>query len=1192
MVYLKTLEIKGFKSFADYTRLEFGPGITAIVGPNGSGKSNICDAIRWVLGEQSVKSLRGAKMEDVIFSGSEGRKALGMAEVILTFDNSSGILPLDFSEVTVTRRVYRSGDSEFMINKTACRLKDIQDLFCDTGLGREAFAIIGQGQVDAVLSSRPEERRALFEEAAGIVRYRNRKQEAVRKLESTEASLVRLQDIMGELENNLIPLKEEADKARCCLDLQDRLRQWEIKLAANDLTQLSEKKAEWEKLAKGLEAGLEEQELVYSKAGQELKQLKSSLEKYDKEKEAAQSYLHQLENDLARSEGQMALEREKIGGAGEQAKKIENEIILSQRKLMETEEQLNHLSQQLQGLVQDLDRQGKAVENLEKVMESHDDENRERERLAEELKSRLFDLEQNLALIKNQLLALDFQKKNWHHRQGKLQEEVSREEERSAHLRESYRQLTLILVEKEKELAQILAAKEAMAEKRARLEEARRKLQQSLEQANERRRLLASRLQVLEELALSYEGYGAGVRNLLRNSSLRASFPGIIGVVGELIKVPPPFEKALEIALGGAIQNIVTLKEEDARAAIQWLKDNRAGRATFLPLTNLRPKRLDKRLEGLLAETGVVGLAQELADIDPSYRIVLEHLLGGIIVVEDLDRGLYIARKSRFSVKLVTLAGEVLYPGGSLTGGDYKKEGPGLLGRSREMAQLRRRLAEAQSAYDSLNQQVKELEDKVNGMIGEENDLTESASRLEIELYSLRQEQVKKRQQLQEEESSNGRLTWEKEQLEEEWAHLAAEEKKLRRQLEDLEAERVQLSRQLTEKRDQMQSFQERKRSLEQDLLAAKLELTALLERKQSLDSSLGYYRQTYEDLLNQRRKLQEELSLWKERKDLAQKRLLSLQNTWEGLLAEKKQAEEKKQKLMETLARQKEQYEVLEEETHSRKKTVEETRNKLQQIFMKKARLEAEWENAVQRLQEKFGLLPEMVQEEFLDSGSRQKAEEEVRRLEEEIEALGPVNLGAVGEYDRLYQRYRFLQEQHQDLEEAKAGLFQVIREMEEIMSEKFLATFFAVQEAFQEIFSVLFGGGKSSLELTEKENILETGIEIIAQPPGKKMQNLSLLSGGERALTAIALLFAFLRVKPSPFCVLDEIESNLDESNVDRFTELLKEFSNRTQFILISHRQGTMEVADALYGVTMEQSGISRLVSVKMVGTANRAV
>ncbi|NLC38056.1 MAG: chromosome segregation protein SMC [Clostridia bacterium] len=1192
MVYLKTLEIKGFKSFADYTRLEFGPGITAIVGPNGSGKSNICDAIRWVLGEQSVKSLRGAKMEDVIFSGSEGRKALGMAEVILTFDNSSGILPLDFSEVTVTRRVYRSGDSEFMINKTACRLKDIQDLFCDTGLGREAFAIIGQGQVDAVLSSRPEERRALFEEAAGIVRYRNRKQEAVRKLESTEASLVRLQDIMGELENNLIPLKEEADKARCCLDLQDRLRQWEIKLAANDLTQLSEKKAEWEKLAKGLEAGLEEQELVYSKAGQELKQLKSSLEKYDKEKEAAQSYLHQLENDLARSEGQMALEREKIGGAGEQAKKIENEIILSQRKLMETEEQLNHLSQQLQGLVQDLDRQGKAVENLEKVMESHDDENRERERLAEELKSRLFDLEQNLALIKNQLLALDFQKKNWHHRQGKLQEEVSREEERSAHLRESYRQLTLILVEKEKELAQILAAKEAMAEKRARLEEARRKLQQSLEQANERRRLLASRLQVLEELALSYEGYGAVVRNLLRNSSLRASFPGIIGVVGELIKVPPPFEKALEIALGGAIQNIVTLKEEDARAAIQWLKDNRAGRATFLPLTNLRPKRLDKRLEGLLAETGVVGLAQELADIDPSYRIVLEHLLGGIIVVEDLDRGLYIARKSRFSVKLVTLAGEVLYPGGSLTGGDYKKEGPGLLGRSREMAQLRRRLAEAQSAYDSLNQQVKELEDKVNGMIGEENDLTESASRLEIELYSLRQEQVKKRQQLQEEESSNGRLTWEKEQLEEEWAHLAAEEKKLRRQLEDLEAERVQLSRQLTEKRDQMQSFQERKRSLEQDLLAAKLELTALLERKQSLDSSLGYYRQTYEDLLNQRRKLQEELSLWKERKDLAQKRLLSLQNTWEGLLAEKKQAEEKKQKLMETLARQKEQYEVLEEETHSRKKTVEETRNKLQQIFMKKARLEAEWENAVQRLQEKFGLLPEMVQEEFLDSGSRQKAEEEVRRLEEEIEALGPVNLGAVGEYDRLYQRYRFLQEQHQDLEEAKAGLFQVIREMEEIMSEKFLATFFAVQEAFQEIFSVLFGGGKSSLELTEKENILETGIEIIAQPPGKKMQNLSLLSGGERALTAIALLFAFLRVKPSPFCVLDEIESNLDESNVDRFTELLKEFSNRTQFILISHRQGTMEVADALYGVTMEQSSISRLVSVKMVGTANRAV
>lgn len=514
------------------------------------------------------------------------------------------------------------------------------------------------------------------------------------------------------------------------------------------------------------------------------------------------------------------------------------------------------------------------------------------------------------------------------------------------------------------------------------------------------------------------------------------------------------------------------------------------------------------------------------------------------------------------------------------------------MGRSREMAQLRRRLAEAQSAYDSLNQQVKELEDKVNGMIGEENDLTESASRLEIELYSLRQEQVKKRQQLQEEESSNGRLTWEKEQLEEEWAHLAAEEKKLRRQLEDLEAERVQLSRQLTEKRDQMQSFQERKRSLEQDLLAAKLELTALLERKQSLDSSLGYYRQTYEDLLNQRRKLQEELSLWKERKDLAQKRLLSLQNTWEGLLAEKKQAEEKKQKLMETLARQKEQYEVLEEETHSRKKTVEETRNKLQQIFMKKARLEAEWENAVQRLQEKFGLLPEMVQEEFLDSGSRQKAEEEVRRLEEEIEALGPVNLGAVGEYDRLYQRYRFLQEQHQDLEEAKAGLFQVIREMEEIMSEKFLATFFAVQEAFQEIFSVLFGGGKSSLELTEKENILETGIEIIAQPPGKKMQNLSLLSGGERALTAIALLFAFLRVKPSPFCVLDEIESNLDESNVDRFTELLKEFSNRTQFILISHRQGTMEVADALYGVTMEQSGISRLVSVKMVGTANRAV
>ncbi|HHX51414.1 MAG TPA: chromosome segregation protein SMC, partial [Clostridia bacterium] len=1072
-MYLKTLEIKGFKSFADQTRLEFGPGITAIVGPNGSGKSNICDAIRWVLGEQSIKSLRGARMEDIIFSGSEGRKALGMAEVVLTFDNTSGVLPLEFTEVTVARRVYRSGDSEFIINKVSCRLKDIQELFCDTGLGRETFAIIGQGQVDAILSSRPEERRALFEEAAGIVRYRNRKQEAARKLESTEASLVRLQDLLGELENNLIPLKEEADKARRCLDLQEQLRQWEIKLAASDLTHLSAKNAETENLERELEMALEEQELIYGNTERELRQVKSSVEEHKEEREAIQNHLHQVENHLERARGQVALETEKMRGAREQANKIEGETILYKQKSGETEEQLGQISNQLRALEQDLDRQRETVETLEKALEIHHDESNERERLDEDLKSRLFDLEQRLVSVKNQLLELDFQKKNWQHKEGKLREEVSRKKEISAYLSQTHQELTRVLAEKERELSQSLTTRQVLQEKRAELETEKHQLHQALEQSNERRRSLESRLQVLEELAISYEGYGAGVRNLLQNSSLKASFPGIIGVVGELVKVPSPFEKALEVALGGAIQNIVTQKEEEARAAIQWLKHNRAGRATFLPLLNLQPKRLGKGLESLLVEPGVIGLAEELADIDVRYRIVLEHLLGGIIVVEDLDRGLNVARKSRFSVKVVTLAGEVLYPGGSLTGGNYKKEGPGLLGRSREIIQLRKLLQETKIENDDLAGQSRELEGKASIVAREGEDLQELISRLEIEVHSLRQERERNQKQLQEEESSTGRLTWEKEQLGEEWADLVAQEKKYGKQLHELDSERLQLTRELAENRDEIQFSHEENRSLEQELLAAKVELTALRERKQSLDSTLGYYRQTLEDLRNQERKLKEELSLWEEKESLARQQLASLQETRESLLEEKRQAEDQKKELVETLEGLKKQQVALEEKALSHQNAVEETRNKLQQILMRKARLEVEWENAAKRLEEKFDLLPEMIQGEFLDNTSRKKMEEEVRRLEEEIEFLGTVNLGAAGEYDRLHQRYQFLKEQRQDLEEAKAGLFQVIAEMEDIMSEKFVATFMAIQEAFQEIFSVLFGGGKTSLELTERENV-----------------------------------------------------------------------------------------------------------------------
>ncbi|MGG4447891.1 chromosome segregation protein SMC [Brevibacillus porteri] len=1179
-MYLKRLELAGFKSFADRTELEFVPGVTAVVGPNGSGKSNVSDSIRWVLGEQSAKSLRGAKMEDIIFAGSDKRKPVNFAEVTLTLDNTDRSLDVEYSEVSVTRRVYRSGDSEYYINNRSCRLKDIMELFMDTGLGKEAYSIIGQGKIEEILSTKSEDRRGIFEEAAGIVKYKTRKREAEKKLDDTEQNLVRIHDIVSEITEQIGPLQEQAEIAKTYKELHRQLVEHEVALYVQ---QIEAAHTKWEAATgrvEELKNLLIGQTTEASKQEADLEQARFHVTQIDQSIEELQQVLLTVSEETEKVEGQREVLRERMRNLN--------------ANRQQTMEQMHRITEKQHGLEAELaEEQERAKEADRRMTEAHAS--------LQEAEGQFFSMVQSLTDDVERLKSDYFEKlnemanlrnENRHQEQllktseARVERQLSgkkqldeEEEQRLAQLSQLQDQLEKIVSTIQETGVRYKELVEGMREGQARLETARRELRHW----EQKREAAKSRFDLLKEMQSEFAGFQQGVKEILK--ARERGFKGIHGAVAELVVVPQQYETAMEVALGGALQNVVVDDEASGRAAIAHLKQHNAGRATFLPLDVIRPRTLqasDKRQ--LEAESGVVGIASELVTFEESYRPILESLLGNVIITEKLEQANRVARTLGYRYRVVTLEGDIVNAGGSMTGGALKKNSTNLLGRNRQSEELEAQLVEIDQAISGHTTLMEQLTKELAQMQQEQENL-----RTEGESLRLKEQEVKG---LLQQKESEGRSLGERAKLVEqdiegyrrEMEEAKRKQEQLQASLAAMEQEEKELGAQIAEAEAKRQEQLESKEEMNQKITSLKV-LNAQV--KQEYQSRL----EQTERFLEQKSQLQRE---WEEQNaNLASLDELERTNESSGLeldqrISELRQDKDRVAGLIQerrseraTLFYKQEQVEQQVKEIRREVKSLEE---KLHQEEVKVNRNEVELDHLLNKLSEEYEMSYDLAKQKYPARGEIQEETQVVNRLKKQIGALGTVNLGAIEEYERLSERQQFLSSQEADLNEAKDMLYQVIQEMNAEMSRRFKETFDAISEQFRDVFVQLFGGGRADLVLSNPDNLLETGIDIVAQPPGKKLQNLALLSGGERALTAMALLFAILRVKPVPFCVLDEVEAALDEANVNRFAEYMHHFSNQTQFICVTHRKGTMESADVLYGITMQEGGVSKLVSVKL--------
>ncbi|PLR77607.1 chromosome segregation protein SMC [Bacillus sp. V3-13] len=1179
-MYLKRLDVVGFKSFAERISVDFVPGVTAVVGPNGSGKSNITDSIRWVLGEQSAKSLRGAKMEDIIFAGSDSRKALNFAEVTLTLDNEDQALPIDYNEVSVTRRVFRSGESEFLINKQPCRLKDIVDLFMDSGLGREAFSIISQGKVEEILNSKAEERRTIFEEAAGVLKYKSRKKKAEAKLSETRENLNRVNDILHELEGQVEPLKIQASIAKDYMEKKEELEKIEVALTVHEIEDLHQK---WEQLSKQLEQHQKDE----GKLSAELQLKEAKIEESRDRIAALDESINDLQNvllhaseELEKLEGRKEVLKERKKNASQNKEQIEQNLQdLSKKIAVLIEEKAVHeneavkLEKEAARLEEQLNEKQQHIslfsENIEEKIES--------------LKSDYIERLNEQASAKNEISYIDQQLEQHQARSSKLDGENGKFLADRQAIEEKKAEIEAKLLAAKLQLEQQVRTFMEDQKKLEALKANYQKKEKQLYQAYQFLQQAKSRKEMLEEMEDDYSGFFQGVKEILkaRNSKLQ----GIEGAVAELIQVPKEFQVAVETALGGAMQHIVVDNEQNARAAIQYLKQNAFGRATFLPLTVMKGKSLaPAQLQTVQQHSSFIGTAESLIGFEEKFSAAISNLLGNTVVAKDLKGANEMARLLQYRCRLVTLEGDIVNPGGSMTGGAVKQKTSSLLSRKGELEKLKEKLADMESKTARLEDEVKKLKAAV-----QEKEAGLEQSRKTGEELRMKEQSLKGslREVELEEKNINERLAlydMDMLQFADEQARLAARKDELNALLDSsgerisaLDQEIAQLTEQKTTAMTSKEALSGEISELKVALAAKKEQLHSRLEQLERLTAELHEHeqRQTVyqEDLQLLSSEMTDNHSGEQQLEDAA-KRKLHDKNETIRLISSRRDERLKMHQDLDDAEREVKEL----KRQHKGLITV------LKDEEVKLNRLDVELENRLQVLREEYLLSFEGAKEQYSLSIPPEEARKKVKLIKLAIEELGTVNLGAIEEYERVSERYEFLLEQKDDLQEAKDTLFQVINEMDDEMKKRFEQTFYGIRSHFEGVFQALFGGGRADLRLTDPDDLLNTGVEIVAQPPGKKLQNLGLLSGGERALTAIALLFSILKVRPVPFCILDEVEAALDEANVFRFSQYLKRYSSETQFIVITHRKGTMEEADVLYGVTMQESGVSKLVSVRL--------
>ncbi len=1181
-MFLKRIELAGFKSFADKTEMEFVRGITAVVGPNGSGKSNISDGIRWVLGEQSAKSLRGGKMEDIIFAGSDARKAVNYGEVSLTLDNEDQALPLDFGEVTVTRRVHRSGDSEYFINRQSCRLRDITELFMDTGIGKEAYSIIGQGRIEEILSTRSEDRRGIFEEASGIVKYKSRKKEAVRKLDDTEQNLLRIHDLVSELEDQIGPLKEQSEKAIHYKELRSELKSKEISMYVHQIEQIH---TSWSDATSKL-ALLQQEQLqlstVVSRHDAMLESERNELRQLEEQVERLQSDLLQYSEATEKSEGYGELLKERTRNLQANREQLILSLSTSEARHSDRKNELDQLNEKLSALIVELEELRARLSDEEaKLIGVTGGISQEQE---ESLKGNLLELMNQMAQARNEIRYTDQQKEALERRVNRVSDESGKWEAQKVELDQRKKGLEAAIQKLGQEISSLRSGYIQGSEKYQALQKLLEESQGTIRKWEQKREAQISRRDTMKEMQDDFDGFMLGVKEVLK-AARKGTLHGVHGAVAELIRVPEHLEQAMETALGASVQHIVMENESVSRQAISFLKQRQLGRATFLPMDVIRPRQIGAG-ERQIAESaeGFIGIGADLVQYDERYAGIVGSLLGNVVIARTLEDANRIAARCQYRYRVVTLEGDVVNAGGSMTGGSQFKKNANLLGRKRQLDQLDQDILDTeqqiarlrQSAVDTKRQleetqtRLEELRQAGDVKRGEEQQTAMELKQLEHELRHVLEQVAASSQEKKGFDQEIKELETAREEALAKLAALEEEEKKTHQAIHAAEFAR--------------KANESAKEQLQGELTNLKVREGKLDQERFSLEEQLRRLRGDYDTLGKDSR--QNKTLLASIEADLLTNEQESVKQI-ENLNQYRLKKEEASQQLeFKRAARSSlsKKLELAENETKEQRIQLKSVEEQLRQTEIGVNRLDVELENVLKKLSDDYELSYELAKQRYPVPEDIEGTQAEVQRLKRGISGLGEVNLGAIEEYQRVHERYTFLDEQKSDLVEAKTTLYQVIREMDDEMSKRFKSTFDAIRREFGTVFSKLFGGGRADLVLLDPERLLETGIDIVAQPPGKKLQNLQLLSGGERALTAMALLFAILHVKPVPFCVLDEVEAALDEANVVRFAQYLREFSEQTQFIVVTHRKGTMEESDVLYGVTMEEGGVSKLVSVKL--------
>lgn len=1179
-MYLKRIEMQGFKSFADKTVLEFKPGITTVIGPNGSGKSNISDAIRWVLGEQSMKSLRGAKSEDIIFAGTQARKSLGFAEVSIVIDNNDNKLPIEYSEVTVTRKIYRSGETGYFINKVPCRLKDILELFMDTGIGKDGYSIIGQGKIDEILSNKSEDRRHIFEEAAGIVKYRTRKQESEKKLEQTKLNLLRINDILAEIEANIEPLKLQSDKAKQFLDLREELKSIEVGLFIYNINTYKEK---LEQLVKDEDIITSQKEAEDSK----MEALQASKEELRQVVDDITAQIENMQNIGFVSSNKIEKINSEIGISNE---RIQNNSANKQRLEAEILEVKNRIEELKEEQKQKLEKKTNLTSNKEKFEKELAEKETELAELSKKLSAKELEIEGKKQIVQDnidkkyelaaEINTQDVNYENLEKRKKQLKNEIDsviseldstrygkNEISKGFYDIESKRNIAVENLEKS------VQAKEQNMQKLKQYEEEISKLTYT-------QRMKQARHQFLIETEKEKEGYNKTVKSLLvacdKDSNLNK---GIHGVLANLISVEKEYETAIEMCLGQSLQNIVTSTEQDAKKMIEYLRTNSLGRASFLPIASVQGKKLDK----LTKMDGVIGIASDLVKCKKEYEQIILSLLGRTVVVEDMDTAIALAKKDKYSFRIVTLKGDIISSSGSISGGSVQTKTVNILGRSREIEDLEKELKKLEKQIADKTAEKEEYASSIGDSI-------EQTAKLEKELQEIEIVYATEKQKMVAVEENNTRLENRLAKLKEEVTQTEKQKEENRLLKEQKEAEIQELTQQIEELNKVIEEFalnnkdnQKYIDDLNFDITNLKISVTSFDESESSIEEMVERISQ---DIKNNEQSIENKnqniLAITEENTKLEQT-ITEYNNQIEQIKQEVTNSGTKVEELKQERIAKNEKLVNTENEIQSQFSTLESLKEQIIKLDVKKTKLEQDLQQVVESLWNEYELTPNST-EEYQKPNNVATAQKQVNSLRNKIKDLGSINIDSIEEYKKTKERYDFMSEQRLDLENTASKLRKIIGDMTTTMQNQFKEKFELINKNFNEVFTELFNGGKAELILENEENILECGIDIRVQPPGKKLQNMMLLSGGEKAFTAIALLFAILKINPAPFCILDEIEAALDDVNVYRFAEYLKKFCKQTQFLVITHRKGTMEAGDSVYGVTMEENGISKLLSIKL--------